>query len=137
MSTPPSSSGHSSGKPIIKPKSSRAARPGGVDGPDPALSFEDALAQIEGILERIESGEVGLEESLAEYERGVGLLNHCRGKLDRAKQKVEDLTRTLSSADESGPGSPSGGPGRQAPDSGEDSSQSRADEEDDDAEPPI
>lgn len=68
---------------------------------DPAdLSFEAALGQIEAIIERIEAGEVGLEESLAEYERGVALVNHCRGKLDRAQQKVEDLTRRLEKADE-------------------------------------
>lgn len=68
---------------------------------DPAdLSFEAALGQIEAIIERIEAGEVGLEESLAEYERGVALVNHCRGKLDRAQQQVEDLTRRLEKADE-------------------------------------
>jgi exodeoxyribonuclease VII small subunit len=65
-----------------------------------ALSFEDALAQIEAIIERIEAGEVGLEQSLAEYERGVGLINHCRSKLDRARQQVEDLTRKLRATDE-------------------------------------
>jgi exodeoxyribonuclease VII small subunit len=67
-----------------------------------ALSFEDALAQVEAIIERIEAGQVGLEQSLAEYERGVGLINHCRGKLDRARQQVEDLTRKLQTADEGG-----------------------------------
>jgi exodeoxyribonuclease VII small subunit len=59
------------------------------------LSFENALAQIEQIIERIESGEVGLEQSLTEYERGVGLINHCRTKLDAARRQVEDLTRKL------------------------------------------
>ncbi|HVU64869.1 MAG TPA: exodeoxyribonuclease VII small subunit [Phycisphaerales bacterium] len=59
------------------------------------LSFEDALAQIEGIIERIEAGEVGLEQSLAEYERGVGLINHCRARLDKAREQVEDLTEKL------------------------------------------
>ncbi len=68
--------------------------------PDPpALPFETALAQIERIIERIESGEVGLEESLAEYERGVTLINHCRSKLDVARQRVEDLTRKLQQSD--------------------------------------
>jgi len=65
-----------------------------------SLSFEESLAQIEAIIERIESGEVGLEQSLAEYERGVGLINLCRSKLDRARQQVEDLTRNLQAADE-------------------------------------
>lgn len=65
-----------------------------------ALSFDDALAQIEAIIERIEAGEVGLEQSLSEYERGVGLINHCRAKLDGARRQVEDLTRKLQAADE-------------------------------------
>jgi exodeoxyribonuclease VII small subunit len=72
------------------------------------LSFEQALSEIESIIERIEAGEVGLEESLLKYERGVSLVNHCRGKLDRAQQQVEDLTRRLERADEEGA---SGGPG--------------------------
>ena len=67
---------------------------------DREKALETALAQIEQIIERIESGEVGLEESLAEYERGVTLINHCRGKLDAARQKVEDLTRKLQQPDE-------------------------------------
>jgi exodeoxyribonuclease VII small subunit len=60
------------------------------------------LAEIESISERIEAGEVGLEDSLQQYERGVALVNHCRGKLDRAQQQVEDLTRRLERADEQG-----------------------------------
>lgn len=65
-----------------------------------SLTFEQALGEIESIIERIEAGEVGLEESLAQYERGVSLVNHCRGKLDRAQQQVEDLTRRLEQTDE-------------------------------------
>jgi exodeoxyribonuclease VII small subunit len=66
------------------------------------LSFEQALAEIESIIEQIEGGEVGLEDSLRQYERGVALVNHCRGKLDRAQQQVEDLTRRLEQTDEEG-----------------------------------
>ena len=79
--------------------SPRVTKPSKSPSPD-ALPFEDALAQIEQIIERIESGEVGLEQSLAEYERGVGLINHCRAKLDSARQHVEDLTRKLAQADD-------------------------------------
>ncbi len=77
---------------------------------DPStLSFESALAQIETIIERIESGEVGLEQSLTEYEKGGSLINHCRGKLDRARQQVEDLTKALESADDGGSDGEGGG----------------------------
>lgn len=113
----------------MKPKSGVGAG-GGVAGVDAKLSFEAALSQIEAIIERIEAGEVGLEESLAEYERGVGLINHCRGKLDRAKQRVEDLTRKLSSADEGGTSSGAQGVGKDPPDTG-------GKTDDDDAEPPF
>jgi len=69
---------------------------------DPAaLPFEDALAQIEAIIEKIESGEAGLEQSIADYERGVKLVNHCRTTLDKARRHVEDLTRKLEAADNS------------------------------------
>lgn len=75
--------------------------PGGAE-----LTFEDALEQVEAIIERIERGEVGLEESLAEYERGVELIKKCRGILERAEQRVEELTRKMESdagrADEEG-----------------------------------
>lgn len=60
-------------------------------------TFEDALEQVEAIIERIERGEVGLEESLAEYERGVELIKKCRGILERAEQRVEELTRRMES----------------------------------------
>lgn len=75
-------------------------------------SFEDALGEIEAIIERIEAGEVGLEQSLTEYERGVSLINICRAKLDRARQQVEDLTRKLDTADSHGPGADAPGSGR-------------------------
>lgn len=92
------------------------------------LSFEQALAQVEAIIERIESGEVGLEESLEQYERGVALVNHCRGKLDRAQQRVEDLTQRLERADEQD--APPGPAER-----GGDGPLSRDSEQDDDPEP--
>lgn len=74
-----------------------------------ALSFEEALGEIESIIDRIEAGEIGLEESLKDYERGVLLVHHCRAKLDRSQQQVEDLTRRLEQAD-NGP-SPEDRPG--------------------------
>ncbi len=54
--------------------------------------FEEALEQLEAIIERIESGEVGLEESIGQYEQGAKLIRHCRSILDRAEKKIEELT---------------------------------------------
>jgi exodeoxyribonuclease VII small subunit len=57
--------------------------------------FESAIEQIEQIIARIESGEIGLEDSIAQYERGVGLIRRCRQVLDRAEQRVEELTAQM------------------------------------------
>lgn len=62
---------------------------------DAQLTFEEALEQVEAIIERIESGEVGLERSIAEYERGVALVRRCREVLERAEQRVQDLTAQM------------------------------------------
>lgn len=59
-------------------------------------SFEQAIAQVEGIIDRIESGELGLEESIAEYERGIALLARCRTVLAQAEQRVEELSAQMS-----------------------------------------
>lgn len=64
-------------------------------------TFEQAIDQVELIIERIESGEIGLEQSLAEYERGIGLINVCRDRLRVAQQRVTDLTQKLAQADKS------------------------------------
>ncbi len=59
------------------------------------LSFEQGVEELEEIIERIESGEVGLEESLSHYERGMALIQHCKTVLADCEQRVEDLTREL------------------------------------------
>lgn len=51
--------------------------------------------RLESIIERMESRDAGLEESLAGYERGVRLLRHCRDVLKRAEDRVEELNRVL------------------------------------------
>ena len=54
-------------------------------------SFETALAEIEHIVVRIESGELSLEESLQAYRRGAELLRHCQGQLDEADRQLRIL----------------------------------------------
>jgi exodeoxyribonuclease VII small subunit len=58
------------------------------------LSFEQAVAQLEQIVAAIESGQIGLEDSLARYEQGMELVKHCRSILDRAEKRIEVLTQT-------------------------------------------
>ena len=53
-----------------------------------SLSFEQSLAELERILRNLEDGTTGLEESLAQYERGVGLLKGCYQQLRDAEQRI-------------------------------------------------
>lgn len=57
------------------------------------LRYEDAIEQLEQLVERIEAGEIGLEESLKQYEHGVKLIQRCRAILDSAEKKIAELTR--------------------------------------------
>jgi exodeoxyribonuclease VII small subunit len=59
------------------------------------LRFGEALAELEGIVGALESGQLDLEESLARYERGVALLRACQAKLEDAQQKVTMLMGEL------------------------------------------
>ena len=59
----------------------------------PPKTFEEALQELEQILADIEGGELGLEESLAKYERGNFLIHHCRGVLTTAERQIELLSK--------------------------------------------
>ncbi len=56
-------------------------------------SFEEALAQLKQCLEALESDDLTLDESLAQYESGVGHLKHCHRAIATAKQKIEKLIK--------------------------------------------
>ncbi len=55
------------------------------------VTFEEALGQLEAIAEQIEKGEIGLEDSIKKYEEGMKLVQHCRGTLAKAEQKILQL----------------------------------------------
>ncbi len=61
-------------------------------GSQEPVSFENALEELETVVEQLEGGELTLEESLALYERGIALGDHCQKSLDAAEQKVLLLT---------------------------------------------
>lgn len=56
------------------------------------MGYEEAIAEWEAIIDRIESGEVGLEESLVLYQRGMALQARCRSILDKVEQSFNELT---------------------------------------------
>ncbi|HVI34164.1 exodeoxyribonuclease VII small subunit [Phenylobacterium sp.] len=56
-----------------------------------ALSFEQALAELEQIVARLESGQAPLEDSIRMYERGAALKGHCEKRLEAARLRVEKI----------------------------------------------
>jgi exodeoxyribonuclease VII small subunit len=56
--------------------------------------FEEALAELEGLVQRLEKGELPLEESLAAFERGMTLVRQLGDRLAQVEQRVEVLLRS-------------------------------------------
>ena len=56
-----------------------------------AMSFEEALAELEQIVRRLEGGQVKLDEAILSYERGALLKRHCEKKLNEAQQRVDRI----------------------------------------------
>ena len=67
------------------------ARPAAKHGDIAGLSFEAALKELEGIVGRLERGDVPLAESVAIYERGEALKQHCETLLKEAEMRVEKI----------------------------------------------
>jgi len=65
----------------------------------PPPSFEDALVELEGLVETLEQGELSLEDSLKTFERGVVLARTCQEALAKAEQKVAILSAADENAD--------------------------------------
>ena len=57
------------------------------------MSFEEALAELEGIVRQLEAGDVELEKSIAIYERGAALKAHCEGRLKSSELKIEQIVQ--------------------------------------------
>jgi len=58
----------------------------------PVAHFEQSLEELEQLVEKMEGGELSLEQSLAAYERGVGLYRQCQQALEQAELRVRLLT---------------------------------------------
>lgn len=65
--------------------------PNAADAPAP--DFETSLAELEAIVEKLEQGDLSLDDSLKQFERGVQLTRACQTALKQAEQKVEILLR--------------------------------------------
>lgn len=60
--------------------------------PAEKMNYEDAISELEQIIERIEQGQIGLEESLEAYRRGATLIQRCRSLIDVAEQQVKKVS---------------------------------------------
>ena len=63
-----------------------------------AMTFEEALAELEKIVQRLESGSAPLEESISIYERGATLKAHCEARLEQARLRVEKAVMSQGAA---------------------------------------
>ncbi len=69
------------------------SKPKPPDSPDPKkISFEKATEELDRIIECIESGEIGLQESLSQRKRGDDLIKRCRQILDQAEQELKTIS---------------------------------------------
>ena len=56
------------------------------------LSFEQAIKELGNIVGRIEQGQIPLQDSLKQYERGMALIKHCRTILEKAEKRIEKIS---------------------------------------------
>ena len=64
-----------------------------MSGDNKPIDFEKSLAELESLVERLERGDVPLDEALRTFERGVALTRQCQARLQAAQQKVEILLK--------------------------------------------
>jgi exodeoxyribonuclease VII small subunit len=65
------------------------------------LTFEQAIGQLKEIVGKIEQGEIPLQDSLEQYEKGMALIKHCRGILQKAEKRIEKISKEEPSEPES------------------------------------
>lgn len=82
-----------------KPQPDAPAGERGGDIEPGTPDFERSLAELEAIVEKLEQGDLSLDESLQQFERGVQLTRSCQQALKQAEQKVEILLRKSGAAD--------------------------------------
>ena len=62
-----------------------------VNDPLERMTFEDAMKELENLVDALDKGDVSLDEAIAAYDRGSQLKDHCQKKLNEAKMKVETI----------------------------------------------
>ena len=67
------------------------------------LTFEQAITDLKGIVEKIEKGKISLQDSIQQYEKGMALIKHCRGILQQAEKRIERSSKDQTQAPEAEP----------------------------------
>ncbi|MHC4757936.1 MAG: exodeoxyribonuclease VII small subunit [Planctomycetota bacterium] len=57
------------------------------------LNFEQSIKELTSIVEKIEQGRIPLQDSLQQYEKGMELIKHCRGILQKAEERIEKISK--------------------------------------------
>jgi exodeoxyribonuclease VII small subunit len=57
------------------------------------LTFEQAIKQLTEIVGKIKQGKIPLQDSLEQYEKGMALIKHCRGILEKAEKRIEKISK--------------------------------------------
>jgi exodeoxyribonuclease VII small subunit len=60
------------------------------------LGFEDSIKRLKTIVDKIEQGEIPLQDSLEQYEQGMLLIKHCRDILQKAEKRIEKISKEQS-----------------------------------------
>ncbi len=66
------------------------------------LTFEEAIKELTEIVGRIEQGRIPLQNSLEQYERGMALIDHCRGILQKAEKRIEKISAPRADSNDAG-----------------------------------
>lgn len=68
------------------------------------LSFEEAIKELTDIVGKIEQGEITLQDSLQQYEKGMALIKHCRTILKQAEERIEKISQPQEESQDSSEG---------------------------------
>ena len=64
------------------------------------LSFEEAIKELGSIVSNIEQGQISLQDSLRQYEKGMAMIKHCRSILTEAERRIEKISQQQEPEDE-------------------------------------
>ena len=63
------------------------------------LNFEESIKELTNIVGKIEQGQIPLQDSLAQYEKGMTLIKHCRAILQKAEKRIEKISKEQETGD--------------------------------------